>query len=106
MKKFNTILVSFALLVPLHSTARITEPELLALTYIDNEETEECPISGDVSVLLEYDLKDADYAELFLQVMTGDEVISEFTTELYSSENPSTVSLNYIDCATDIITSF
>lgn len=102
--KLNAIIISIASLLPQITLADDVAPEILSVTYIDNEDTEECPISGEVSLLIEYDLKDISSADLYLQVLYEESVIYDSEIVIFDDSNSITVELPYIDCASTLTT--
>lgn len=102
--KLHAYIISIATLIPQITLADNITPEILSVTYIDNEDTEECPISGEVSLLIEYDLKDISSADLYLQVLYEESVDYDSEMVIFDDNNSITVELPYIDCASDVIT--
>ncbi|CAD5287915.1 conserved hypothetical protein [Alteromonas sp. 38] len=104
--KIKPTLLSLFLIFPLICAAENLIPEVLSVSILDNEDSEECPVSGPIAAFIEYDLKDDRYASLLIQVMSGNDVIYDTSITLHNNDNTFTVELPYIDCATDVITSF
>ncbi|WP_156501784.1 MULTISPECIES: hypothetical protein [Alteromonas] len=104
--KIKPTLFSLFLISPLICAAENLAPEVLSVSIIDNEDSEECPVSGPISALIEYDLKDDRYANLLIQVMSRNDIIYDTSITLHNNDNTFTVDLPYIDCATDVLTSF
>ncbi|WP_420933672.1 hypothetical protein ACOJR9_14700 [Alteromonas sp. A081] len=104
--KIQAVTLYLSLLLTPICAADTLEPEVLSLSLSNNQDSEECPISGHVTAFIEYDLKNERYAELLVQILSENDVVYDTNFTLYNSVNTLTVELPYIDCATDVIASF
>lgn len=83
--KIKPALPFLLLFLPLICAADNLAPEVLSVTILDNEDSEECAISGPTSAFIEYDLKDERYANLLIQVMYENDVIYDTSFSLYGA---------------------